>query len=404
MAPALTPRRPGQRIKTDRRDAVKLVRLFRAGELTPIRVPNEAEEAVRDLVRCREDCRRDVLRWRHRLLKFLDRHGRLYVTGRNWSQRHWTWIRNQHFDLPILQRTFEATLFALEQALARVAELDKEIAAVADKEPYRIPVGWLRCFRGIDTLSAMILLAEIVDFQRFNHPRELMGYLGLVPSEYSSGDTQRRGAITKAGNTHARRALVEAAWHYRHRPSVAGALRQRTEGQPPHVVGFGLARPATLASTLPPSRRPRQAPAGRRGRRRTRTGRLSLGRHDAPDERRVATGEGGHEAHASMFSFLRNGDASVVRARLESPRASYATPAVASGTTRAPRWRPLPTNHGHAARPFGATRVYQPDSSSKTPHPPLRGAALRNSSLPRINAKGSDPPKNVLDGRSFHIS
>ena len=238
MAPALTPRRPGQRIKTDRRDAVKLVRLFRAGELTPIRVPNEAEEAVRDLVRCREDCRRDVLRWRHRLLKFLDRHGRLYVTGRNWSQRHWTWIRNQHFDLPILQRTFEATLFALEQALARVAELDKEIAAVADKEPYRIPVGWLRCFRGIDTLSAMILLAEIVDFQRFNHPRELMGYLGLVPSEYSSGDTQRRGAITKAGNTHARRALVEAAWHYRHRPSVAGALRQRTEGQPPHVVGL----------------------------------------------------------------------------------------------------------------------------------------------------------------------
>ena len=106
IAPALTPRRPGQRIKTDRRDAAKLVRLFRAGELTPIHVPNEAEEAVRDLVRCREDVRRDVLRWRHRLLKFLDRHGRLYVTGKNWSQRHWTWIRAQHFDLPVLERTF----------------------------------------------------------------------------------------------------------------------------------------------------------------------------------------------------------------------------------------------------------------------------------------------------------
>jgi transposase len=237
MAPALTPRRPGQRIKTDRRDAAKLVRLFRAGELTPIHVPNEAEEAVRDLFRCREAVRRDVLRWRHRVLKFLDRHGRLYVTGKNWSRRHWSWIRGQHFELPTLQRTFEATLFALEQALARVADLDKDIAALAATEPCRTPVGWLRCFRGIDTLSAMILLAEIVDFQRFQHPRDLMAYLGLVPSEYSSGEAQRRGAITKAGNTYARRVLVEAAWHYRHRPTVGGALRQRTADQPPHIVG-----------------------------------------------------------------------------------------------------------------------------------------------------------------------
>ena len=237
IAPALTPRRAGQRIKTDRRDAVKLVRLFRAGELTPIHVPDEAEEAVRDLVRCREDCQRDVLRWRHRLLKFLDRHGRLYVTGRNWPQQHWTWIRSQRFELPVLQRTFEATLFALEQALARVADLDKDVAAQADTEQYRIAVGWLRCFRGIDTLSAMILLAEIVDFQRFRHPRELMAYLGLVPSEYSSGDASRRGAITKAGNSHARRVLVEAAWHYRHHPSVSGVLRHRIADQPPYVVG-----------------------------------------------------------------------------------------------------------------------------------------------------------------------
>src|SRR5262249_30792003 len=128
-------------------------------------------------------------------------------------------------------------------------------------EPYRTAVGWLRCFRGIKTLSAMILLAEIVDFQRFNHPRELMAYLGLVPSEYSSGDTQRRGAITKAGNTHARRALVEAAWHYRHRPSVAGALRQRTEGQPPHVVGLACgARHAFIGASRLLAARARRPP------------------------------------------------------------------------------------------------------------------------------------------------
>jgi transposase len=236
IAPALTPRRPGQRIKTDRRDAAKLVRLFRAGELTAIHVPDEAEEAVRDLLRCRDDVRRDVLRWRHRLLKFLTRHGRLYTWGRNWTQRHWRWIREQRFDLPPLQRTLEATQFALEQALARLAELDKEIDAIAQEAPYREPVGWLRCFRGIDTLSAMILLAEIVDFQRFRSPRELMASLGLVPSEYSSGDSQRRGALTKAGNSHARRVLVEAAWHSRHRPTVGHALARRSVGQPRDVV------------------------------------------------------------------------------------------------------------------------------------------------------------------------
>ena len=237
IAPALTPRRPGQRIKTDRRDAAKLVRLFRAGELTAIHVPNEAEEAVRDLLRCREDVRRDVLRWRHRLLKLLDRHGRLYLEGRNWTQRHWVWIRHQQFALASLQQTLEATVFALEQALARAAALDKTITTLAETAPYRTPVGWLRCFRGIDTLSAMILLAEIVDFQRFHHPRELMAYLGLVPSEYSSGDQQHRGGITKTGNTHARRVLVEAAWHYRHAPAGRGALRERSQGQPPRVVG-----------------------------------------------------------------------------------------------------------------------------------------------------------------------
>lgn len=193
-------------------------------------------KGVRDLLRCREAVRRDGLRWRHRVVKLLDRHGRRYLAGKNWTQRHWTWIRQQHFEHPALQRTLTAALFALEQALAHQAELDQTIEALAETTPYREPVGWLRCFRGIDTLSAMILVAEIVDFQRFQRPRELMAYLGLVPSEYSSGRTERRGALTKTGNTHARRILVEAAWHYRHRPTLSRALRQRSAGQPAAVV------------------------------------------------------------------------------------------------------------------------------------------------------------------------
>lgn len=236
VAPALTPRRPGERVKTDRRDAAKLVRLFRAGELTPIHVPTEAEEGVRDLVRCREDVRAEIIRWRHRTLKLLARHGRLYQAGRNWSARHWRWIRAQQFEDPAVGRAFTASLFALEQALVRQADLDQDLAALAATERYRAAVAVLRCFRGLDTLSAMILLAEITDFARFRRPRQLMAYVGLVPSEYSSGERQRRGAITKAGNTHARRILVEAAWHYRHPPRLGPALAARCAGQPAAVV------------------------------------------------------------------------------------------------------------------------------------------------------------------------
>lgn len=236
MAPALTPRKPGDRIKTDRRDAAKLVRLFRAGELTPITVPDEAGEAGRDLLRCREDVQEDLLRWRHRLGKFLTRHGRGYREGRHWTQRHWTWIRRQRFALPAVARTLAEDRCAVEQLLARVADLTREIAALAETAPSREPGGWLRCFRGIDTLAARTLLAEIGDFQRFAHPRQLMAYLGLVPSEPSSGDRTPRGSITTPGNTHARRILVEACWHARHPPRLGAALARRSQGQPPRIL------------------------------------------------------------------------------------------------------------------------------------------------------------------------
>jgi transposase len=192
---------------------------------------------VRDLLRCRDDVRRDVLRWRHRVLNLLARHGRVYHDGRNWSQRHWRWIREQRFAPPALPRTLEASLFALEQALARLADLDQDVTALATTEPYRAPVGWLRCFRGIDTLSAMILIAEIVDFQRFRSPRELMAYLGLVPSEYSSGGKERRRALTKAGNGHARRVLVEAAWPTGTAPPRAACWPNGAKGNPRRSSG-----------------------------------------------------------------------------------------------------------------------------------------------------------------------
>ncbi len=236
IAPALTPRKPGDRIKTDHRDAAKLVRLFRAGELTPIRVPDEPGEAARDLLRCREDVQEDLLRWRHRLGKFLARHGRVYREGRNWTQRHWVWIRSQQFTLPALQRTLAEYRCTVEQLLARVADLNREIAALAATAPYREPVGWLRCFRGIDTLAAMTLLTELGALARFTHPRQLMAYLGLVPSEASSGDRTQRGSITKAGNLHVRRILVEACWHYRHPPRLGAALARRSQGQPPAIL------------------------------------------------------------------------------------------------------------------------------------------------------------------------
>jgi transposase len=236
VAPGLIPVRVGDRVKTDRRDAEKLARLHRAGELTSIRVPTEAEEALRDLIRCREDAREDVLRQRHHVLKFLLRHGRIFRETKHWTLAHWRWLRAQRFEQSLAQTVFTEYLTTLEKTLARVTVLDRQIAEQAEKEPYKVLVGRLRCLRGIDTLSAMALIAEICDFARFEHPRELMAYLGLVPSERSSGGKQRRGSITKTGNAHARRIFVEASWHYRHGPAQSARMKARWEGQPQAVV------------------------------------------------------------------------------------------------------------------------------------------------------------------------
>jgi transposase len=242
IAPSLIPRKAGDRVKTDRRDALKLARLYRAGELTSVRVPTSDEEAVRDLVRAREDARKDLIAARHRLNKFLLRHGRIYSQGTKWTQRHWKWLRAQGFERPCERLVFEHYVGQVDHLFERHIALKSEIALVAESQQYRPLVQRLVCLRGISVLSAMILIAEIQDFHRFSHPRALMAFLGLVPGEYSSGKKERRGRITKAGNAHVRRILVEAAWAYRHPPRIGPRIRKALASQPPALVS--LARKA----------------------------------------------------------------------------------------------------------------------------------------------------------------
>jgi transposase len=239
VAPSLTPVKPGARVKTDRRDAIKLAELFRAGLLTEVRPPSEGEEALRDLCRCRDDVRVDLLRARHRMSKFLLRRYRIYRETKNhWGSRHMVWLQQQHFDDATSQCTYDSYLLAIQQLQEREQHLETLLARFGAQEPYREPVAWLRCFRGIDTVTAVSLVAELHDFRRFRSARELMAYLGLVPSEHTSGMNERRGSITKAGNRHARRLLVEAAWHNRHHPALSQPLQRRREGQPVRVIAI----------------------------------------------------------------------------------------------------------------------------------------------------------------------
>jgi transposase len=232
IAPSLIPIKPGDRIKTDRRDAKKLLGLFAAGELTMVHPPNAQQEAAREVTRCRHAAQENLKRIRHQLIKFLTRHGYIYKDGNHWTKTHTKWLSTLQFDENDLQQVFAIIYTELEHCVQRLASLDKEIQALAERPEYRKIVGLLRCFRGIDTLTAVILITEIFDFGRFESASALMCYLGLVPSEYSSGDKRSRGGITKAGNTRVRRALVESAWHYRHHPNVSRTLKQRRQDQP----------------------------------------------------------------------------------------------------------------------------------------------------------------------------
>ena len=238
IAPGLTPTKPGDKVKTDRRDAEKLAVLHRARQLTAIRVPTREEEAARDLTRARESTVADRLRARHRVGKFLLRQGRVWAEGTTWGTKHLKWLDEQRFEFDFSQRTYEAYLRALSEADGRLATLNQQVEDMAQMDAHRTIVRHLRCLKGIDTLTALTIAAETHDLKRFVSARALMGYTGLVSSEESSGDTVRRGRITKVGNAHLRRVLVEAAWTY-HRGAATGTkLRERRKGCPAEVVAI----------------------------------------------------------------------------------------------------------------------------------------------------------------------
>ena len=242
IAPTLIPRRPGARVKTDRLDARNLARLHRAGELTAIRVPSPPEEAVRDLLRLREALKGDRRRAIQRVKAFLLRRGRRYPgCSRGWSAAYERWVRAQQLAEPTGQRTLDHLLAAYQMRHLQLHSVSGEIEALAAQPPLAEPVARLGVLRGFKTLAASTLVAEVCDFQQFARAPAFMGFTGLVPSEHSSGDSTQRGSITKTGNAHVRRALVEAAWAYRYRPSVGYPLRRRQQGQPPEAIAYSWA-------------------------------------------------------------------------------------------------------------------------------------------------------------------
>jgi transposase len=235
IAPTLVPTKSGERVKTDRRDATKLARCYRAGELTAVWVPDPAHEALRDLVRARESAKKDQLRARHRLSKFLLRNGRRSPKeAAAWTQEHMKWLRAQTFEQPAQEATMVDYLGEVDHAAARIERLEQAIHAAAEKAPPTLKqvIAGLQALRGVAKMIATTLAVEVGNFSRFQHPKQLMAYSGSTPSEYSSGRRRVQGAITKTGNAHVRRVLFEAAWSYRHRPSNGKSLSQRQRGLP----------------------------------------------------------------------------------------------------------------------------------------------------------------------------
>ena len=262
-APSKTERPPQDRIKTDKRDAIHLARLLAAGELVLVTIPSVEREQLRDLVRCREDIRHDLARARHRIGGFLLRR-EIYYEGPAgaWTRKHRAWLTSVRFTDHASQATLADYLHAHDVLIARRDQVEADLAKLALTAPCADTVARLRCLRGVDTLTALGLCTEIGEWERFDHPDQLSAYLGIVPSEHTTGRQRRLGAITKAGSTHARRLLVEGAYHYRRGAVVGPALERRQRGQPPEIINISWKAQRRLNARWRQLKDARRKPAG----------------------------------------------------------------------------------------------------------------------------------------------
>ncbi len=238
IAPSLIPKRSGDKIKTDSRDARNLAKLYRAGELTQVHVPTEQEEADRCIIRLREQIKKKIHQSKQHILKFLQTKGIVYREGKNWTEKHWWFLKKIILATEEELYVYKRYLSMLEGELMELRCIEERIEKLAQSERYVKSVNRLRCLKGIDTLSAITIICEVVDFDRFAKPSHLMGYFGLTPSQYSSGNTHRMGKITATGNKRVRQLLVESAWHYRHRPNISKELQKRQKDQNSEVIEY----------------------------------------------------------------------------------------------------------------------------------------------------------------------
>jgi transposase len=231
-APSLLPRKPGDRIKTDKRDAIMLAKVLRNQEIVPVYIPTRSDESVRDYLRMCNDMRSDLKKQKQRLLQFLLRIGKKFETGKNyWTGAHRTWLKSLQFEEEMHKSVFDEYYTSILEQEAKIDRLKEKIEVISTEQRYAERVSKLKCFKGIDTLTALTFVAEIGDFRRFRKAHEFMSYMGLVPSEYSSGEKRRVGGITKAGNSRLRKLLIESSWHYRHyQPSKRLAMRRKGQG------------------------------------------------------------------------------------------------------------------------------------------------------------------------------
>jgi transposase len=250
IAPSPVPKKPGERIKTDRRDAAKLAQNHRSGDLVAVAIPDEAAEAIRDLERARSAAKKAERVVRHQLSKFLLRHGRCYTGKTTWNDAHRTWIAGQKFAEPAQNYVLADALAAVDAATLRVAQLTERLREMAETWDRAPLVKALQSMRGIEFVTAVTVVAEVGDFRRFRTAGDFMGYVGLIPTEQTSGETRRRGPITKTGNAHVRRLLVESAWHYRRQPRMSKALRERSLGVSPGVCAIAWKAQTRLHNRL----------------------------------------------------------------------------------------------------------------------------------------------------------